>query len=58
MLPLTLPQKEAQKPFSENFLTTGWCFECSTYCITALWWLKKEIEEEEEEEEEEEDAKF
>ena len=28
-------------PSSENFMTIGGCFECYTYHVTALGWLKK-----------------
>ena len=31
----------------DNFLTTGGCFECNTYRITALGWLNKEEEDDE-----------
>ena len=29
---------------AENFVTIGGCFECYTYHVTALGWLKKEEE--------------
>ena len=32
-------QKDHRSP--ENFVTIGGCFECYTYHVTALGWLKK-----------------
>ena len=51
-LPTPLPsytQSKAQMhhPRPENFLTIGGYFECYTYRVTALGWLKKEEKEEE-----------
>ena len=41
---VTLKAKFKMLP-PENFLATGDCFECNTYHITALGWLKKEDDE-------------
>ena len=41
----------------ENFLTVGGYFECYTYHVAMIGWLKKE-EEEEEEERKKEDEQF
>ena len=35
-------KQNAKAPPQENSLATGGCFECNTYRITALGWLKKE----------------
>ena len=49
---LNLPHKQTQvvspsytqikSPFPENFLAIGGCFECYTYHVMVLGWLKKE----------------
>ena len=41
-------QNEAQKdyPVRGNFLTTGSCFERSTFCVKALCWLENKKKDE------------
>ena len=51
-LPQSSPQKSASgksqlhsgkaRPIPKNFMTIGGCFECYTYRVMVLGWLKKE----------------
>ena len=36
------PKQSSNEPYPENFMTIGGCFECYTYRIMVLVWLKKE----------------
>ena len=37
-------KQSSNGPSPDNFMTIGGCFECYTYCNTALGWLKKKKE--------------
>ena len=46
LCPLSLPHEIVQvvsHSYTEYFLATGGSYECNTYCVAALGWLKKEF---------------
>ena len=47
-------KQSSNKPSPENFLTIGVCFECYTYHVAVLGWMKKEEERKKERKKEDE----